>query len=433
MIKNIAPTYASLSGWNALLPRRTVHDKAPVERRFRTIVIGAGYTGLGAARRLAELAPEQEVLVIDSSEVGEGASARNSGFLSILPSSPQATLCDSVDVAAHKQIRIATAGFEWLRDLVRRHEIDCKWDESAPRITAAATANGEKRAREARRKYENWGIPCREYDIDELRGKLGTEYYRYGYEPATRALVQPAALIRGLADNLPCGITLLEKTTVTGISKNSPYTVQTNRGAFEADVVMICNNSFARSLGFLRDKMIAIYTYGAFTAWSSEYNEKLAGQIDSWGVVPAHRMGTTLRKIAGRLLIRSGDSYERESSPLATKKMLTALLLRRFPNLKVPDLEYVWGGATAITHNGAFFFGEVHPGLYASVGCNGGGVVRGSVHGKLLAEMACGSQSALLTERLSLQGPSWIPPEPVRRLGVVSSIAVEQWIAGRER
>ncbi|WP_164305322.1 FAD-dependent oxidoreductase, partial [Streptococcus pneumoniae] len=72
-----------------------------------------------------------------------------------------------------------------------------------------------------------------------------------------------------------------------------------------------------------------------------------------------------------------------------------------------------WGGLTAVTHNGGFYFGEARPGLYASVGCGGAGVVRGTIHGKLLVELACGSQSALLTDRLKQKSPNWLPPEPL--------------------
>jgi len=40
-----------------------------------------GYTGLSAAHRLAELCPEDKVILLDAQGIGEGASARNSGFV----------------------------------------------------------------------------------------------------------------------------------------------------------------------------------------------------------------------------------------------------------------------------------------------------------------------------------------------------------------
>ncbi|WP_431022776.1 hypothetical protein ABMA09_12415 [Erwinia rhapontici] len=48
-------------------------------------MIGAGYAGLAFARRIAELRPHQQVVVIDAVDIADNASARNSGFMIDLP------------------------------------------------------------------------------------------------------------------------------------------------------------------------------------------------------------------------------------------------------------------------------------------------------------------------------------------------------------
>ena len=45
------------------------------------LIIGAGYTGLSAARKLGQLNPTQKIILIDVQLAGEGASSRNSGYL----------------------------------------------------------------------------------------------------------------------------------------------------------------------------------------------------------------------------------------------------------------------------------------------------------------------------------------------------------------
>lgn len=428
------PQYQNRSGWNALLPPREVRDRVPTSRSFASVVIGAGYTGLAAARRLAELEPDREVLIIDSSELGEGSAGRNSGFLSCGPNEPRANRHGTVDEAAARQIRIYKAGLDWLRSLVETHRIDCGWDESAPRLHAAATPAGERRVRASCSKNRRWGIECAEFDRSELARMIGTDYYRYGYRPESTAYVQPAALVRGLGDTLPAAARLLERTPVLKVEGKGPFTIVTSRGDFKADRVLIANNVHARALGLLRDRMIAIYTYAALTPELDPSELARLGELPQWGVIPGHRMGTTLRKFQNtRFLVRSGDSYEREMPTARVREMLTELYRRRFPQMASHVFEHVWGGVTAITHNGGLYFGQVRPGLYAAAGCNGSGVVRGTIQGKLLAEMACGSQSALLSDRLALEGPNWIPPEPFRSIGVMSSIALEQFQAGLER
>lgn len=158
------------------------------------------------------------------------------------------------------------------------------------------------------------------------------------------------------------------------------------------------------------------------------------GDAAEWGVIPANRLGTTLRRIGdGRFMVRSAYSYEREQSSSDTLALLTQSYQRRYPNMRSHQFEYVWGGTTALTRNGATFFGQLKPGLFASLGCNGAGVLKGSTYGRLLGEMALGEHSSYLSDALSLEGPSWLPPEPFRRIGVISAIKYQASQAGPER
>ena len=86
------PAYPDQSGFNALLPPRTPYAEAKGDIAADHVVVGAGYTGLAAARRLAELQPQARIMVIEATEVGEGSSGRNSGFASPrdLPAGPSA-------------------------------------------------------------------------------------------------------------------------------------------------------------------------------------------------------------------------------------------------------------------------------------------------------------------------------------------------------
>ena len=45
------------------------------------LVVGAGYTGLSAARKLSEIKRTSKIIVIDAQLAGEGGSGRNSGYL----------------------------------------------------------------------------------------------------------------------------------------------------------------------------------------------------------------------------------------------------------------------------------------------------------------------------------------------------------------
>lgn len=433
MAADTFPVYETRSGWNALLPPRAITGAPPRERTFASVVIGAGYAGLGAARRLAELEPGRRILLLDAGEIGEGASGRNSGFVGVAPQQPQANRHGDAMAAAARQMRIYRAGVAWLKSLVETHAIPCQWDESSPRLHAAATAAGAKRLEASIAQYTAWGIPARAVTEEALDRLIGTRYYRAAMTYDEYAFVQPAALVRGLAESLPAEVHLAERLPVLAIAGTGPFTVSTPASDFTAERVILTSNVHARTFGLLRSRMFAVYTYGGFTPELDDAELAKLGGTKTWGVLPAHKLGTTSRKIADRrFLIRAGDSYETQLSPAGIKRLLTRLYRNRYPAMKSHDLQYVWSGALAITGNGGLYFGEVRKGLFCAAGCNGSGIVRGSINGKLLAELACGGQSDLLSDRLKIEGPNWLPPDPIRRVGVVSTVAMERLFAGKE-
>ncbi|MEM5340498.1 NAD(P)/FAD-dependent oxidoreductase [Paraburkholderia azotifigens] len=426
------PTYHLGSGWNAMLPERQKRSGTSV-RRFGTVVIGGGYTGLAAARRIAEMQPDQPVLVLEASTIGEGSSGRNSGFVINLPHNTKMGGHTSPLEVARKQIGLYDSGLRWLAQLVREHGIDCGWNPIG-KFHAAASDSGIENLNASLAQYREWGVDFEEFDRDALQEKLGTSYYRYGFHSPNNVFVQPAALIRGLADSLPANVVLVENEPVVELSESSPFRITTSEAEYVADRVILANNGFAKALGILRDRLITIFTYAAVTPRLPESELRKLGNSPEWGVIPANRLGTTLRRVQdGRFMVRSAYSYEREQAPADTLAQLTSCYQRRYPNMKSHEFEYVWGGTTALTRNGATFFGELRPGLFASLGCNGAGVLKGSTYGKLLGEMAMGAQSSQLSDALSLEGPNWLPPEPIRRIGVVSSIKYQAALAGSER
>jgi len=116
------PLYTDLCGFNALLPPRAASAPAKGDITADYVVVGAGYTGLAAARRLAQLQPQARIIVIEATEVGEGSSGRNSGFASPrdLPSGPSAA-----DLRRAEALnRFTEEGWAWLMAPIEAHGID---------------------------------------------------------------------------------------------------------------------------------------------------------------------------------------------------------------------------------------------------------------------------------------------------------------------
>lgn len=80
-----APADDNGCGWFHLSPKRQPRAAHRGRSEARWVVLGAGFTGLAAARQLALHHADDEVILVDAQEVGFGASGRNSGFAIDLP------------------------------------------------------------------------------------------------------------------------------------------------------------------------------------------------------------------------------------------------------------------------------------------------------------------------------------------------------------
>ena len=79
------PVHRGPAAWSAILPGQPAPLPLPGDVSVDIAIIGGGFAGLAAARRLRELDPRLTVAVLEASRLAEGASGRNSGFMIDLP------------------------------------------------------------------------------------------------------------------------------------------------------------------------------------------------------------------------------------------------------------------------------------------------------------------------------------------------------------
>lgn len=423
------PSYPDSCGWTALLPARTATQPATGAHTAKYAVVGAGYTGLAAARRLSELDPAARIIVLEASNVGEGSAARNSGFVSPRDIPGGTSHAELGTTAALN--RFSEEGFAWLLALMERYGINCDLHLTG-RIKGAATDAGANMVRTMRDAAASLGVAHEYLDTDAMEARIGSRYYKTGLFTGEGYLLQPAALIQGLADALPDNMTLHENSPVTGLHRDGKWHVRTDAAEITADRVVLATNAGVKNFGYLRDRLVTIYTYAAISTALAESEKHHLGGMAQWGLLPAHRLGTTVRRIGtDRLMVRSMYGYEQPINPDLVRATLAACFHRRYPALAHVGLDHVWGGTTALTMNGAPFWGQIDAGLYTSAGCNGAGIVKGTVLGKRLAEhiMGHGNPDDV---RTTFGSASWIAPEPFRAIGFRIASAIGRRKAGLE-
>ena len=115
-------------GWlNNLLPRNNIrHLKENLICDY--LIVGAGYTGLSAARKLGETYPNKKIILVDSQLAGEGASSRNSGYL--VDTTLNDGFTSNKEISNYKiKTDIYKLGIESVKKFIRNHQVDCDWNE----------------------------------------------------------------------------------------------------------------------------------------------------------------------------------------------------------------------------------------------------------------------------------------------------------------
>jgi glycine/D-amino acid oxidase-like deaminating enzyme len=401
------------------------------------VVVGAGLTGLASAQRLAELHPNDEVVLLDARLVGQGASGRNSGFAVAVSHFPGAYKPEHKESFSRVN-RINQAGLDLLGQQIKSQSINCQWDDSGFHHGAADRASIKEHKHFI--DYLNaMGVEHNSLDQDAMENRFGTSLYKAGVHVKRGALIQPAALVRGLADRQPKNVRLIENCPVLKIERGNPITLQMSGGQIKTDKLVLATNYEAPKLGFLRRHLIGSTLSGSFTRTLTSQELSTLGSHKTWGIISLHGGGATIRLTKdGRICLRNTAEYSGgallSAQALQTRQVTHRQSFeKRFPQLAHVPFEYGWSGVEGISGNGTNFFGQQSKNIYLAGGYNGSGVTRGTAFGHALAEYAGGGQSDLITDCLGSATATWLPPRPFLDVGAMLKISARFRGVGLDR
>ena len=432
------PSDDSTNGWSRILPPRMPRPALDGDTRADWVVVGAGYAGLAAARRLAENRPAGKVVLIEAQEAGEGASGRNSGFAIDLPHNVGSSL-EELE-GSRRIMRLSRAAIGYLDKAVTAHGIACDW---APRGKYHAAVS-DKAAREVlepfARELDALGEPYRWLERDEITSEIGTPYYRAAVHTPGGMLMNPAALTRGLADSLPGNVDLFEHSPVVDVEYENGVRLTTPKGSVFAPKMILAVNGLAGQFGIFKGRLLGLAAHASLSRPLTDREREALGGVDDWGLTPANGFaGVTLRFTRDRrILIRQNIRYcpslrQSDRRRANIRQHHKRLFDGRFPMLPNVEMEHTWTGFVCLSKNGAPGFGRVAPNVYAAVCQNAIGVTKGTASGVLAADMACGEDNPLIGDMEALGTPEALPPRPFLDLGIRAKLAWELWQARAER
>jgi len=430
-------------GWSKLLSPRTYSNEATGTITADWIIVGAGYTGLAAAYAFADKYPEQKIVIIDAQGAGEGASARNSGYL-VDSTLNDGHLSDTGLSSYLEKYLLNKSGLDAVEYMVKKHNIKCDWSPIG-KIHATTQKKNESKLQSYSQTLTSLELPHRILNRQELIARTGTSYYRSAVETEGAVMLQPAALARGMIERLQSNVSLYEFSPLVSWEKifeadgYSNIRVTTPKSEIKAKNIMFALNGYMAPNKIKNSRVFPLTLTASLTRPLTDTEFETIGSPKEWGILSAQAMGATVRLTSDRrIMIRNtAEVWPRMSmseAELNTRKHLhVSGLIKRFPFLNAYDIDYTWSGVTCISKNNANIFQQLENHVFAAGCYNGGGIGLGVLFGQEMPDFAAGEHSDNINKILNRPQPKLLPPQPVLNWGISMKLAKDRYFAADER
>jgi len=387
------------------------------------LIIGAGITGLSAARKLASLFPKERIIIVDSQRAGEGASSRNSGYL------VDTTLNDGFttnkELSTYKiKTDIYDLGIKFVKRFIKNYQVDCDWNECG-KFFASSRIIDINTLEKFSESLSKLGFNNNLLLNNDLKQLLGTEFYKVGLHTTGGILLHPGKLARAMVDVLPENVELYENSTLINWKKNKDHIIcDFANSNIKTKKIIFCTNGFFKSIGIKKNYNFPLTLTASMTRSLTDEEFKSIGEPKEWGVLPVRPMGATVRMTKDRrILIRNTadlhSPFKMNKTELKKRFVIQKIgIKKRFPQLPDDIIKSTWSGVVSRSGNGSQIFEKVDKNIYAAGCYNGSGIGVGTLFGEQIAIMASNQHSDeidLINKRIK---PNRLPPNPILNLGI---------------
>ena len=420
--------------WIKDLPERTNIKTISQSFNCQWLIVGAGYTGLSAARKLAQLNPDKKIILIDAQLAGEGASGRNSGYL--VDTTLNDGFTSNKELSGYKKkSEIYKMGIETIKKFIREYQVDCDWNECG-KYFASSSIKDQKILENFSQTLNKLNFKNEIFSKDELSKKLGTTFYKTGLYTKGGILLHPGKLVRAMVDTLPKNVELFENSFLQKWKKiNNKVHCKFEMGNIIADKIIFCANGFLRSLGIKKNYNFPITLTASMTRPLTDKEFELIGKPSEWGVLPVKPMGATIRLTKDRrIMIRNTAEVHsslkmKNSERVHRSKIQANGIKKRFPFLPENIIETTWSGIVCRSRNSSQIFDKIDNNIFVAGCYNGSGIGVGTLFGEQIAFKASNLHTKEIDFINNRAKATWLPPQPFLNIGIKARLIYERFKA----
>ncbi|HET9343605.1 MAG TPA: FAD-binding oxidoreductase [Candidatus Eremiobacteraceae bacterium] len=399
------------SYWLDAVGDLTTDATSEMPKTVDVAVIGAGFTGLSAARALAMRGAS--VAVIEAHHAGWGASSRNGGMVLTGLKQPASALVGRFGIGRARQLFDASLrSIDCVERVVREESIECDFNRCGHAEVACKPRHFDAMRKEAELLSTSFGHPMQVVDRGHLGTLIASDAYHGAVVDVASARIDPARYAFGLAAAAKRrGAGIVQDASVTAIHRirGAGYTIATERGELRATKVLVATGAYtgAASASIAR-RVIAV---GSYVIATEQLEPSRASALipsgrmifDSNNFLHYYRLTPDRRLLfGGRAAFCPADERTVRDSAEILRKGMTGV----FPQLRDARIDYAWGGSIDFAFDMLPHAG-VHEGLYYALGYAGHGVAMATYLGERIAVAMAGGGKA---EEALDTGPLPAPP-----------------------
>src|SRR5271169_3701889 len=329
-----------------------VDASQPIPGAGDVAVIGAGFTGLSAARTLAQRGAK--VAVLESETIGWGASSRNGGMvLTGLKLGVNQLVSMYGRDLTRRMYAASLQTIDCVEQIVREEGIDCDFSRCGHLEVACKKKHFDDYARQANVIDRDFDHKLRVVQRHELSAEIGSAIYFGGMVDETSAGCNPARYVAGLARAaMKAGAQIFEHARAESIVRESRqgelgWKLSTSRGPLWAHEVFVGTSGYTgRATPALQKKLIPI---GSFIITTEILPEKLAHELsprnrmiyDSKNYLYYYRLTPDRRMLFGG---RAAFFPETAQTIRQSAELLRCGMIDVYPQLSGAKIAYAWGG-----------------------------------------------------------------------------------------